>query len=213
MGNVIDTIERLGLVPVIKLEDAKDAVPLARALLEAGLPVAEITFRTDAAEASIKAIAGKLPEVLVGAGTVLSVDQAKRARAAGARFIVTPGFNPRVVDYCVENDIPITPGINNPTGVEMALERGLSVVKFFPAEASGGTVMLKAMAGPYVGVRYIPTGGISPDNLARYLSMKQVLACGGSWMVPSGLIAEGKFDEIRRLVKEAVTLVEHAREK
>jgi len=213
MGNVIDTIERLGLVPVIKLEDAKDAVPLARALLDAGLPVAEITFRTDAAEASIKAIAGELPDVLVGAGTVLSVDQAKRARAAGARFIVTPGFNPRVVDYCVENDIPITPGINNPTGVEMALERGLSVVKFFPAEASGGTVMLKAMSGPYVGVRYIPTGGISPDNVARYLSMKQVLACGGSWMVPSGLIAEGKFDEIRRLVKEAVALVEHARGK
>ena len=203
---VLKRIEAVRVVPVIAIDDAKDAEPLGEALLAGGLPIAEVTFRTDAAEESIRALESALSDLLIGAGTVLSVDQVKRAVDAGAKFIVSPGFNPKVVDYCVSEHIPVTPGVNNPTGVETGLERELSVLKFFPAEASGGTAMLKAMSAPYTNVRFIPTGGIKPDNLQSYLSFDRVLACGGSWMVKSDLIANGEFAKITALCAEAVAL-------
>ncbi len=207
MNEVLERIGLLGLVPVVKIENASDALSLGRALLDGGLPVAEITFRTEAAEEAIKKLSSSLPELLVGAGTVLTVDQVKRAVSAGAKFIVSPGFNPRVVDYCVENSIPITPGINSPTQIEMALERNLEVLKFFPAEASGGLAMLKSMAAPYGGVKFIPTGGINAENLNSYLSFSKVHACGGSWMVKSDLIREHRFEEITALVRNAIRVM------
>lgn len=207
MNEVLEKIGELGLVPVIKIENASDAVRLGRALVDGGLPVAEVTFRTEAAEEAIKNLARGLPEMLIGAGTVLTTEQADRATNAGARFIVSPGFNPKVVDWCIGHGVPVTPGINSPTQLEMALERGLAAVKFFPAEASGGLPMLKAMAAPYSGVKFIPTGGINQNNLAAYLSYERILACGGSWMVKADLISGGKFDEITRLVREGVAAV------
>ena len=204
MNEVLTKIGELGLVPVVKIDDAKDAVPLGKALLEGGLPVAEITFRTAAAEEAISRLHKELPEVFLGAGTVLTVEQAEKAVNAGASFIVSPGFNPKVVKYCVDNDIPITPGVNSPTQIEMALEFGLEVVKFFPAEASGGLKMLKAMAAPYGALKFIPTGGINQDNVNTYLAFNKILACGGSWMVKADLISSGQFDEITRLTKEAM---------
>lgn len=205
MNDVLKKIGELGLVPVVKIERAEDALPLGKALIKGGLPVAEITFRTAAAEEAIATLTRELPELLVGAGTVLTVDQVKRAVGAGAKFIVSPGFNPKVVDYCIEHDIPVTPGLNNPTVLEEALEKGLGVVKFFPAESSGGLKFLKDMAAPYSGVRFIPTGGINADNLTSYLAYDRVHACGGSWMVKADLISSGKFDEVTRLAKEAVS--------
>jgi len=205
MHEVLEKIGELGIVPVVKLDRAEDALSLGKALMEGDLPVAEITFRTAAAEEAIRILTDDLPELLVGAGTVLSVDQVKEAVAAGARFIVSPGFNPKVVDYCVTKGIPVTPGINSPTQIEMALERGLEVVKFFPAEASGGLALLKAMAAPYSGIQFIPTGGIDRNNLVAYLSDSRVHACGGSWMVKADLIASGRFDEITRLTRDAVS--------
>lgn len=210
MDDVFAKIKETKLVPVVKINDAKDAIPLGKALVAGGLPVAEITFRTDAAEESIRKLAAELPGLLVGAGTVLTTDQVDRAMDAGARFIVSPGFNPRIVDYCIAKKIPVIPGINSPSQVEMGLERGLTILKFFPAEASGGIQMLKALAGPYVGVKYIPTGGISADNLAAYLKLPCVFACGGSWMVKDELISSGQFDEITRLTAEAVRRVKSA---
>lgn len=207
MNEVLEKIGELGLVPVIKIENASDAARLGRALADGGLPVAEVTFRTEAAEEAIKNLAREWPDILVGAGTVLSVEQADRAVNAGARFIVSPGFNPKVVDWCIDHGVPVTPGMNSPTQLEMALERGLAAVKFFPAEASGGLAMLKAMAAPYSGVKFIPTGGINQTNLATYLSYERVLACGGSWMVKADLISGGRFDEITRLIREAVAAV------
>jgi 2-dehydro-3-deoxyphosphogluconate aldolase/(4S)-4-hydroxy-2-oxoglutarate aldolase len=205
MHEVLEKIGELGLVPVVKIDRAEDALLLGKALIEGDLPVAEITFRTAAAEEAIRILTTELPELLVGAGTVLSVDQAQKAVSAGARFIVSPGFNPNVVEYCVKNGIPVTPGINSPTQIEMALDRGLEVVKFFPAEASGGLALLKAMAAPYSGIQFIPTGGIERDNLTAYLSDSRVHACGGSWMVKADLIASGRFDEITKLTREAVS--------
>ncbi|TVQ40094.1 MAG: bifunctional 4-hydroxy-2-oxoglutarate aldolase/2-dehydro-3-deoxy-phosphogluconate aldolase [Spirochaetaceae bacterium] len=209
--NVLEQLGKNLLVPVIKLESADSATPLAETLLASGLPVAEITFRTAAAGAAIRSISRDVSDVLLGAGTVLTVDQVKEAMDAGAMFIVTPGFNPAVVDYCVEQRIPITPGINNPTGVEAALARGLSVVKFFPAEASGGVKMLKAMSAPYADVRYVPTGGVAAANLAEYLSVPTVLAVGGSWMVPADKIKAGDFEAVGALVREAVSLARSLR--
>jgi len=205
MNKVLEKIGELGIVTVVKIEKAEDALPLGRALIDGGLPIAEITFRTSAAEDSIKTLTKELPNLLVGAGTVLTVEQAKKAVSAGAQFIVSPGFNPKVVDYCIENDIPVTPGINNPTQIEMALERGIEVVKFFPAEASGGLPLLESMSAPYSGIKFIPTGGISLNNLTSYLSNKKVHACGGSWMVKPELISSGNFSEITRLTKEAIS--------
>ena len=205
MSDILKQIGEYGLVPVVKIEDAKDAVPLGKALLEGGLPLAEITFRTEAAEEAIGNIAKELPQVLVGAGTVLTIEQVKRAVGAGAKFIVSPGFNPKVVDYCVEQGILITPGVNNPSGVEQGLERGLEVLKFFPAGSSGGVKFLKDMSAPYGGVKFIPTGGVNAGNVNDYLSQPFIHAVGGSWMVKANLISAGKFDEIAALVKEAIT--------
>ncbi|MCL1818220.1 MAG: bifunctional 4-hydroxy-2-oxoglutarate aldolase/2-dehydro-3-deoxy-phosphogluconate aldolase [Spirochaetaceae bacterium] len=207
MSDVLTTIGEIGLVPVIKIDDAKDAVPLAKALHAGDLPVAEVTFRTAAAEESIKRINAEVKGMLLGAGTVLTVDQVKKAVAAGAKFIVSPGFNPKVVEYCVKEGIPITPGINNPSGIEMALEFGLKVLKFFPAENSGGLAMLKAMAAPYGAVSFIPTGGVNQNNMASYLAWNKIVAVGGSWMVPADLISAGKFDEITKLTAAATAAV------
>ncbi len=207
MDTVLEQIQELLQVPVVAIQDAGDAAALADALIEGGLPCAEITFRTDAAEQSIRTMATSA-KMLVGAGTVLSVDQVKQAVDAGARFIVSPGLNPEVVEYCVQNAIPVTPGTATPTDIEKAMRMGLEVVKFFPAEAFGGLKTLKAISAPYTHMRFIPTGGINQDNLADYLQFPKVFACGGSWMVKSNLIAEGNFDEIIRRTQGAVERVQ-----
>lgn len=207
MNQIFLQISQLKLVPVVKIEQADDALALGRALLVGGLPLAEITFRTEAAAESIRILSSELPELLVGAGTVLTIEQVRQAIAAGAKFIVAPGFNPKVVDYCLEHGIPVVPGVNSPTQIEMGLERGLEVLKFFPAEASGGLKLLKAMAEPYGGVNFMPTGGISLDNLFEYLAFKRVIACGGSWIAKTDLISAGRFDEITRITQEAVALI------
>lgn len=204
MSDIYQKFHDLGIIPVVAINDAKHAVPLARALVAGGLPVAEITFRTDAAEESIKRIAKEVPEVMLGAGTVLTIEQAKRAVAAGANYIISPGIDPKVVGWCVENNIPVTPGVACPSDIAMALGFGLEVVKFFPAENIGGLPAMKAIAAPYGMIKFIPTGGISAANLNTYLAYDKVLACGGSWMVKSDLIAAEKFDEIERITREAV---------
>lgn len=204
MNEVLQKIQKIGIVPVVVLDDAKDAVPLAKALCEGGLPCAEVTFRTAAAEESIRLMAKEFPDMLIGAGTVLTTEQVDRAVAAGATFIVSPGLNPVVVQYCLDKNIPVTPGTCNPSDVETALSLGLEVVKFFPAEPAGGIKMIKAMAAPYTTMKFMPTGGISADNLNSYLSYDRILACGGSWMVKGDLIKAGNFDKIRELTREAV---------
>lgn len=211
MHEVLEKIQEIGIVPVVVLEDAKDAAPLAKALMDGGLSCAEVTFRTDAAEESIRVMSEQFPDMLVGAGTVLTTDQVDRAVAAGAKFIVSPGLNPRIVKYCVEKGILITPGCSNPSDIEQALENGLEVVKFFPAEAAGGLPMIKAMAAPYVGVKFMPTGGINAQNVRDYLAYNRIIACGGSWMVKGELVKEGKFDEIEKLTREAVGIVKESR--
>lgn len=204
MNEIIKEIGKIGIVPVVKLDNSKDALPLAKALINGGLPCAEVTFRTDAAEEAISRISKSYPEMLVGAGTVLTTDQVDRAVAAGAKFIVTPGFNAKIVKYCVDRNIPITPGCPTSSDIEAAIELGLDVVKFFPAENLGGIKMIKALAAPYVGVKFMPTGGINAGNINNYLDCDKIVACGGSWMVKDTLINEGRFDEIERLTKEAV---------
>ena len=211
MNPVLEQIQKMGIIPVVVIDDVKDAEPLAKALCEGGLPCAEVTFRTAAAEESIRIMAEKFPEMLIGAGTVLTTDQVDRAVAAGAKFIVSPGTNPKVVKYCVEKNIPITPGTCTPSEVEQALEHGLEVVKFFPAEQAGGLKMIKAMAAPYVGVKFMPTGGISPENVREYLAYDRIIACGGSWMVKGDLIKAGNFDKIVELTKEAAEIVKEIR--
>jgi len=211
MTDLLEKLGGLGVVPVVKIERAEDAVELGRALLAGGLPCAEITFRTAAAEEAIRRISSSLPEVIVGAGTVLSVDQADKAVSAGARFIVSPGFNQKVVDWCLQTKIPVTPGVMTPTEIDMALDRGLRILKFFPAEAIGGIAVLKAISAPYGGVKFIPTGGINQNNLADYLALPSVHCCGGSWLVKAGLISAGRFDEITRLTREAMSVVRQVR--
>lgn len=208
MNTILEEISRIGIVPVVVLDDAEKAVPTAKALRAGGINCAEVTFRTAAAEAAIKNITAALPDMLVGAGTVLTTEQADRAAAAGARFIVTPGYNPKVVDHCIAKGIPIVPGCMDTHAIELAIEAGLDTVKFFPAEAAGGLPMIKALAGPYTGLKFMPTGGINANNLTEYLSFKKVIACGGSWMVKSALIEEERYDEITRRTKEAVALVD-----
>jgi 2-dehydro-3-deoxyphosphogluconate aldolase/(4S)-4-hydroxy-2-oxoglutarate aldolase len=210
MNEVLEQIGRLRVVPVVAIDDADAAGPLADALVAGGLPIAEITFRTNAAEAAIRAMA-KRKGMLVGAGTVLNPDTAKRAIDAGAKFIVSPGFNPKTVRWCLDNKVPITPGTATPTDVEMALDHGLSVVKFFPAEAIGGLKTLQAIAAPYGMMRFIPTGGISPDNLEKYLAFPKILACGGSWMVTKELLAGRQFERVTELTRDAVARAERAR--
>ena len=204
MNPILEQFQKLGIIPVVVIDDAKDAVPLAKALCEGGLPVAEVTFRTDAAEEAIRLMSEAYPEMLVGAGTVLTTEQVDRAVAAGSKFIVSPGLNPKVVKYCQEKNVPITPGTARPTAIEMALELGLDVVKFFPAEQNGGLAMIKAMAAPYTKVKFMPTGGINAKNLKSYLDFDKIIACGGSWMVPKDLVAAGDFEAIKNLTREAV---------
>jgi 2-dehydro-3-deoxyphosphogluconate aldolase/(4S)-4-hydroxy-2-oxoglutarate aldolase len=205
MHEVLARIGEIGIIPVVKIEKASDAAELGKALMSAELPVVEITFRTSAAEEAIRILAG-VPGMLVGAGTVLSVEQAEKAVAAGAKFIVSPGFNAKVVDHCMSRGIPVTPGISSPSEIEMGVERGLEVLKFFPAGALGGLEYLKAMSAPYGGVKFIPTGGVDPANLREYLSFNRVIAVGGTWIAKDTTISAGKFDEIAALAREAVSL-------
>lgn len=205
MNDVLSRIGALRIIPVVSIEQATDAPALGDALLAGGLPIVEITFRTDAAEASIRALSRR-GDLLVGAGTVLNVDTAQRAVDAGAKFIVSPGFNPKVVSWCVKAGVPITPGTATPTDIEMALDYGLTVVKFFPSEPLGGLKMLKAIAAPFTTMRFVPTGGIDASNLSEYLRFPKVLACGGSWMASGELLAGKRFDQITELTRQAVAL-------
>lgn len=211
MNSLLESVQKYGVVPVVVLNDAKDAAPLAEALCEGGLPCAEVTFRTDAAEESIRVMANAFPQMLLGAGTVLTTEQTDRAVAAGAKFIVSPGFDPEIVDYCIARDILVLPGCVTPSEVAQAVKRGLEVVKFFPAEQFGGVATLKALAAPYTSLKFMPTGGVSAKNLKEYLGFQKILACGGSWMVKSDLITAGKFDEIKKMTAEAVALVKEIR--
>ena len=207
MKELYEQFHKLGVVPVVVLDEVKDAAPLAKALVEGGLPCAEVTFRTEAAAESIKVMTQAYPEMLVGAGTVLTTEQVDEAVVAGAKFIVSPGFDAEIVDYCIKNEIPVFPGCITPSEVAQAVKRGLKVVKFFPAEPAGGISMIKAMAAPYVGLKFMPTGGINAKNLEDYLSSDKIICCGGSWMVKGDLVKAGEFDKIRELTAEACKLV------
>ena len=211
MNAVLEQFQKIGIIPVVVLDDAKDAEALGKALMEGGLPAAEVTFRTDAAEECIRIMSEKFPEMLVGAGTVLTTEQVDRAVAAGAKFIVSPGLNPKVVKYCIEKNIPVTPGTQTPTEMEQALELGLDVVKFFPAEPAGGLKMIKAVSAPYTMLKFMPTGGISAENVREYLAFDKILACGGSWMVKKDMIKNGEFDKIKEMVAEAAAIVKEIR--
>ena len=204
MHSILVELKKIGIIPVIMINDAEKAVPLAKAIIAGGIPCAEITLRTKEAEEAIRRISREVPELLLGAGTILTTDQADNAIAAGAKFIVSPGFNPKVVSYCIKNDIPITPGCSNPSDIEMALEAGLEVVKFFPAEQAGGLDYIKAIAAPYTGMNFIPTGGINAQNIARYIAFDKIHACGGSWMVSADLINAGDFNKISALCRDAM---------
>lgn len=206
MSNVMELIKEKRIVPVVKLDHVEDALPLAKALIEGGLPVAEITFRTNAAEESIRVIRNTYPEMLCGAGTVVNIDQAERAVAAGAAFIVSPGFTKDVVEYAARKNVPVLPGCCTPTEIIDAMNYGLKVVKFFPAKQYGGLDTIKALAAPFPGIQFMPTGGINTGNLREFLDNDKIYACGGSWMVADTLIKEKRFDEITRLTKEAVEL-------
>lgn len=210
--DMYELIKKTGIVPVVVLDDAKDAEPLAKALMEGGLPCAEVTFRTAAAEESIRIMSEKFPEMLVGAGTVLTVDQVNRAVKAGAKFIVSPGLTPEIVKYCQNIGVPVFPGVVTPSEIQTALNLGLKVVKFFPAEPSGGLKMIQAMCAAFVGLKIMPTGGINATNVVDYLKdEKHILACGGSWMVKGDLIKAGEFDKIREMTAEAAKIVKDIR--
>ena len=211
LNKVLEEIQKIGIVPVVKIDRVEDALPLAKALCEGGLPCAEVTFRTEAAEESIRIMATEFPEMVIGAGTVLTIDQVDRAVGAGAKFIVSPGFDPEIVDYCISKNIPVLPGCITPSEVTQAVKRGLEVVKFFPAEQFGGVATIKALAAPFTSVRFMPTGGISAKNLADYLGFKKIIACGGSWMVKGDMIDAGEFDKIKEMTAEAVALVKEIR--
>ena len=211
MNDTLKQIGEMGIIPVVVLNKVSDAEPLAAALVAGGLPCAEVTFRTDAAEESIRAIAKKFPDMFVGAGTVLSTEQVDRAIGAGAKFIVSPGLNPKVVEYCIKKGYPVCPGIMTPTELEVALGFGLDVVKFFPAENAGGLKMIKAMSAPYTMMKFMPTGGINATNVRDYLACDKILACGGSWMVKGDLVAAGDFAKIEKLTREAADIVKEIR--
>ncbi len=208
---VLKRFEEIGIIPVVVLNDAKDAEPLGRALVEGGLPAAEVTFRTDAAEESIRIMAEKFPDMLVGAGTVLTKDQVDRAVNAGAKFIVSPGFDPEIVKYCLEKDIPVCPGTQSPSEMLAAMNLGLDHVKFFPAELSGGLKMIKAVTAALTTLKVMPTGGISEKNVTEYLECDKIFCAGGSWMVKGDMIKAGKFDEIKEMVAEAAQIVKKVR--
>lgn len=211
MSDVLEQLSEYGVVPVVVLNRADDAKPLAEALCRGGLKCAEVTFRTQAAEESIKIMSENYPEMLVGAGTVLTTEQVDRAVAAGAKFIVSPGFDPEVVDYCIDKNIPVVPGTITPSEVAQGVKRGLKVLKFFPAEQAGGFPMIKAMAAPYTMVKFMPTGGINAKNLADYLGSDMICACGGSWMVKADLVDNKQYDKIEEMTREAVELVKKIR--
>ena len=207
MNEILKKIEEVRIVPVVVLEDAKDAAPLANALCEGGLACAEVTFRTDEAAEVIKEMKKARPDMLVGAGTVLTKEQVDQAVDAGAQFIVSPGLNPEIVEYCVNKNLTIIPGCANPSDVEQALKYHLEVVKFFPAEALGGLKLIKAMSAPYKNVKFMPTGGINPKNVKEYLDFKAIIACGGTWMVPKDAVENKEVDKIEKLTKEAVEAI------
>ena len=203
--DMLKQIYNIGIIPVIKINDASKAVPLAKALIDGGLAAAEVTFRTDAAEDAIRAITKAYPDMVVGAGTVLTIEQAQRALDAGAKFIVSPGFNPKGVSWCLEKGVTPLPGCTTPSEIEQALELGLKVVKFFPAEQSGGLDKIKAMSAPYGNVKFMPTGGVSLDNVNNYLGCNKIIACGGSFMVKESFIDNEQWDEITNLTKKSVS--------
>lgn len=204
--DILGRLTELRIIPVVVIEDDRQAVPLAEALQAGGLGTMEITLRTDAGLKAIERLGKRVPEMLLGAGTVLSVDQARRAVEAGARYIVAPGLSRKVVEWCIWNSVPVTPGVVTPTEIETAMDLGLGVVKFFPAEASGGVAYLKAICAPYRSMKFIPTGGIDEKNVAEYLKLPQVAACGGSWMVKPDLLKAGRFDEVHRLAAAAAAI-------
>lgn len=208
MKSIEERFAELKVVPVVVLNDVKDAAPLAKALVEGGLPCAEVTFRTEAAAESLRIMAEAYPDMLVGAGTVLTTEQVDKAVEAGAKFIVSPGFDPEIVDYCIEKNIPVFPGCATPSEVAQAVKRGLKIVKFFPAEQAGGLAMIKAMAAPYNMLKFMPTGGINTKNLKDYLACDKILCCGGSWMVKGDMVEAGEFDKIQKLTEEARALAE-----
>ena len=203
MTTLNEQLANLKVVPVIAINRAEDAIPLGETLVENGMPCAEITLRTECAIEAISIMRKTYPDMLIGAGTVLTTEQVDASMNAGVDFIVSPGFNPRTVQYCIDKGVAIVPGVNNPSLVEQAMEMGLRTLKFFPAEPSGGTAMLKALTAVYP-VKFMPTGGVSLKNVDAYLSIPSVLACGGTWMVPTNLIDEGKWDELGKLVRDAV---------
>ncbi|EHG1301502.1 bifunctional 4-hydroxy-2-oxoglutarate aldolase/2-dehydro-3-deoxy-phosphogluconate aldolase [Vibrio parahaemolyticus] len=207
MSSIKEQLKALKVIPVIAIDKAEDIIPLGKVLAENGLPAAEITFRSAAAAEAIRLLRETQPDMLIGAGTVLNREQAIAAKEAGATFIVSPGFNPNTVKACQEIGIDIVPGVNNPSTVEAALEMGLTTLKFFPAEASGGINMVKSLLAPYTDIELMPTGGINPANIKDYLAIPRVLACGGTWMVDKKLIEEGNWEELGRLTREAVALV------
>lgn len=204
MSDMFTELHNLGIVPVVKIDDASKAVNLAKAMIDGGLPCAEVTFRTEAAEESISLMSKAFPQMLIGAGTVLNPETAEKAVKAGAKFIVSPGFDEETVKWCLANNIPVVPGLCTPSEIQKAINMGLSVLKFFPAEASGGVGMLKNFAGPFPNVKFMTTGGINQDNLGSYASASNVLAIGGSWMVKDSLINDNNWEEITRLCKDAV---------
>lgn len=207
MSNIKQQLKTLKVIPVIAIDNAEDIIPLGKVLAENGLPAAEITFRSEAAVEAIRLLRESQPDMLIGAGTVLNREQAIAAKEAGATFVVSPGFNPNTVRACKEIGIDIIPGVNNPSTVEAALEMGLTTLKFFPAEASGGINMVKSLLAPYTDIEIMPTGGINPNNIKDYLAIPRVLACGGTWMVDKKLIEEGNWEELAHLTREAVKLV------
>lgn len=211
MKAMAERFQKLGVVPVVVLENEKDAVPLAEALVQGGLPCAEVTFRTEAAAKSIQLMAEAYPDMLVGAGTVLTIEQVDKAVAAGAKFIVSPGFDPEIVDYCIEKEIPVLPGVVTPSEAIQAVKKGLEVVKFFPAEQYGGVATIKALAAPFTMLKFMPTGGVNVKNLKDYLGCSKIVCCGGSWMVKGDLIKAGEFDKIAEMTKEAVELAHSIR--
>lgn len=209
--NPLERLGQLGVIPVVKIDQASQGPNLAEALLKGGLPCAEITFRTNAAEEAIRLISDSQPEMIVGAGTVLTVAQAQNAVEAGARFIVSPGFDPKVVDWCLKQNVAVVPGVATSTEALMALDRGLNILKFFPAETLGGIPMLEAISAALIGVKFIPTGGISDSNMASYLKLPMVYAVAGSWLATSKMISSDSFEEITRLTNEAVNIVRSVR--
>lgn len=211
MADIFQAFHRIGIIPVVVLDDAKNAARLADVLCDNGLPCAEVTFRTPAAAETIRIMAAHRPEILVGAGTVLTTQEVNSAIEAGAKFIVSPGLNPTVVRYSLDRNIPVAPGTQTPSDMERAIEFGLDVVKFFPAEPAGGLPMIKAVAAPYTKLRFMPTGGINAKNVRDYLAYDRIIACGGSWMVKQAMIEAGDWDSIASLVREAADIVKAVR--